>query len=194
VHIPVYLARSENKAATKLKRILPQFMLVVASRPRPRAGSGVLAPQHVQKVRVAQSGSVIGLAFLVDQQRKRNACVLPELACIDCISESDGRQIRAALAERLFVCAQLRDVLTAEDSAIVAKEDHYGRLPLPKRSQTDLSRVAIGKNDGRQHCGERAGHIGKYTMCARVLLGAHEVGVVVGAAAALIVRHQRIRA
>jgi hypothetical protein len=39
--------------------------------------------------------------------------------------------VSAFLLELGFKFAQLRDVLSAEDSTVVAKKDHYGRLACP---------------------------------------------------------------
>jgi hypothetical protein len=36
------------------------------------------------------------------------------------VAEAYGRQVRAPVSERLLLCAQLRDMLAAEDSTIVA--------------------------------------------------------------------------
>jgi hypothetical protein len=58
----------------------------------------------------------------------------------------------------VLVFAQLRDVLTAEDSAIVAKKNHRGRRRFPKRAQADFAAVGIGQNDIRERCTERVGH------------------------------------
>ena len=154
VDIPVHVARSENEAAPKLKRILANLMLPVAGGPGAVAGGFIVAPKHVQKVCAAQAGGVVRQPLLVDQQRKRNARILPEQARIGCVAESDGRQVGAPLSEGLLVCAQLRDVLAAEDSTVVAQEDHHGRLPLPKRAQADLAAIRIGQHDRRKRFGE----------------------------------------
>jgi len=132
------------RAARGLKGILSQLMLPMAGCARAVAGGFVFAPQHVQQVRAAQAGGVISLALVVDQEGKRNAGLLPEQARVVCVAESDGRQVGALLAEGLFVFAQLRDVLAAENSTIVAKEDHYGRLPVPQRAKANLPAVGVG--------------------------------------------------
>jgi hypothetical protein len=154
MHIPVHIARPKHKAAAKLKGILPQLMLLVSSRARPVARCFVVAPQQVQKVRVAQSGGAVGLPLRVDQQRKRNACILPEQARVICVAQSDGCQVGAALAKSLLMFAQLRDVLAAENSTIVAQEDHHRRLPLPQRSQPDLAAIRVGQYDRRKRFGQ----------------------------------------
>jgi hypothetical protein len=148
VDIAVHIAWPENEAAAKLKRILSYLMLPVSARARTLTGGLVLAPQQMQQVRIAQTGRAIGLALLVDQQRKCNARILTEQACVVCVAQANGRQVGAPLTECLLVFAQLRDVLAAEDSTIVAQKDDYCGLPLPKRSQPDFAPIRIGKDDG----------------------------------------------
>ena len=131
VDIPVHIAWPQDKATAKLKRILSQFVLPMAARARAVAGRLVVAPQHVQQIRVAQARGTVRLALLIDQERKRDAGLLPEQTRVVSVAESDSCQVGAALAEGLFMFAQLRDVLAAEDSTIVAEEDHHGGLPFP---------------------------------------------------------------
>ena len=101
----------------------------------------------MQKVRVAQTGRMIRQALLVDEQREPNARIVPEQPRVGCVAQSDGRQVGAPLVESLLMFAQLRDVLTAENSTVVGQKDHYRRLPLPKRTQPDRLSVRIGQYD-----------------------------------------------
>jgi hypothetical protein len=48
------------------------------------------------------------------------------------------------------VFAQLRDVLAAEDSAIVAKENNDGRVAFPEGAEANLLAMGVGKNDIRE--------------------------------------------
>jgi hypothetical protein len=48
-----------------------------------------------------------------------------------------------------MVVAQLRDMLAAEDSSVVAKKNDNSRILLPQSAQTDLLAVWIGENDAR---------------------------------------------
>ena len=63
------------------------------------------------------------------------------------IAEADRRDIRATRFDFGLALAQLRDVLTAENSAVVAKENNDGRLRLPQRAETDGTLVGIGESD-----------------------------------------------
>jgi hypothetical protein len=47
----------------------------------------------------------------------------------------------------LLVFAQLRDVLAAKNSPVVAQKNQNGRLPGPQRAKTNVSPIAIGKGD-----------------------------------------------
>jgi len=155
--VTIYVARSEDKAAAQLEGILSQLMLPMATRPRPVAGRLVFAAEHMHQIRVAQTRGAVCLALLVDQQGERNSTVLAKLARVVGVAESYGRQIGSLLAEGLLVCAQLRDVLTAEDSTVVPQENHHGRLALPKRAEADAAAVGIGQDDRRHRVG-KAGH------------------------------------
>ena len=46
-----------------------------------------------------------------------------------------------------LMLAQLRDVLAAENSAVVAQENDYGCLRLPQRAKMDRTFVGIGESD-----------------------------------------------
>jgi hypothetical protein len=48
------------------------------------------------------------------------------------VAEANCGQAGSALFESRLVLAQLRDVLTAENSSIVPKKDEHGRTALPK--------------------------------------------------------------
>jgi len=41
---------------------------------------------------------------------------------------------------------QLRDVLAAEESAIVAKKDNHGRMLLPKGAESNLVACSLGQD------------------------------------------------
>ena len=63
------------------------------------------------------------------------------------IAEADRRDIRATRFDFGLALAQLRDVLTAENSAVVAKENNDGRLRLPQRAEPDGTPASIGESD-----------------------------------------------
>jgi hypothetical protein len=56
------------------------------------------------------------------------------------------------------VYAQLRDVLAAKDSAVVAQENHDGGSFVPQGAEPRLMTVAIGKRDKRELIAEGCFH------------------------------------
>jgi hypothetical protein len=54
--------------------------------------------------------------------------------------------------------AQLRDVLAAEDSTVVAKKDNYCRRLSPKRAEAGGMAINVGQGDSRQFAAEGLGH------------------------------------
>ena len=154
VDVAVYVTRTEDEASAELKWILAEFVLAVAGRTRTVAGALVVGPQHVQQVRVVQAGGAVGQPLLVDQQREGDARLFAKQARVALVAQANGRQVGAPLAKVLLVYAQLRDMLAAEDSTIVAQEDYHRRLPLPKRTQADLLATGIGQDNGRKRFGQ----------------------------------------
>jgi hypothetical protein len=66
VREPIHISRSEHKASAQLKRILPQFMLMVAASAGAPSRRGVFASQEMQRVRGLQFRHSISLACFVD--------------------------------------------------------------------------------------------------------------------------------
>jgi hypothetical protein len=58
------------------------------------------------------------------------------------------------------MCAQLRDVFSAEDSTVVTQKDHGCGPAGPQRTQADGVAVKIGKGNSSQLAAEGVGHAG----------------------------------
>ena len=56
---------AEDKAAAKLKRVLPQLVLAMAPSARPVSALRVIAPKQMEQIRGAQPCRSIGLPLLV---------------------------------------------------------------------------------------------------------------------------------
>jgi hypothetical protein len=160
----VHVAWTEDETSAKLKRIPARTMLVVAGRAGTLPGQFVFSPQHMQNVGTAQPRRTVSQALLVYEKREGDASLLPKEPRIILIAESYGSQIGSPIFERLLVFAQLRDMLAAEESAIVPEEDEDRRLPLPKRSEADLPPIDIRQGDGRECFAQRADHQGAATV------------------------------
>jgi len=76
------------------------------------------------------------------------------------VAEANGSQSRSGLREFGLVLAQLRDMLAAEDSAVVAKEDHHGGMALPQRAQSNFRPCDFGQDNIREPGADRFHHCG----------------------------------
>jgi hypothetical protein len=146
----VDVARSEDKAPSQLERILPRFVLAMAGCSRARSRGGVVAAKQMQQVRGFQSCSSISQPLLVDQERKCDPRFLAEKPRVLAVPQSDGGQPGSLFLERFLVLAQLRDVFTAENSAVVPqKNDHCGPAR-PQGTENCFLTIAIRKSNLRQ--------------------------------------------
>jgi hypothetical protein len=154
VRVEVTIARGEDETASELKGVLAQFVLSISSTASAFTGGGVVAAKQVEQIGGPQSGGAIGEALFVDEQRKGDAGLFAEEAGVVFVAESDGGDAGSAVFEFRFVRAQLRDMLAAEDSTIVAEESYDNWCVGPKRSERDLVVVGIGQGDGGQACAQ----------------------------------------
>ncbi len=141
------ISRRENETPAELKGILAKFVLMMPGRLRAIAALEIVAASQVQQIRGTQVGDGVSLALFVNQQGKRDSRFFAENARVVAVAKADGGERRALIQKGLFVFAQLRGVLAAKNSAIVAKKNDDGRLALPQRTQTDFLAIGVRKND-----------------------------------------------
>ena len=153
VRVAVDVPRPEDEAAAQLERIRPLPALTVAGRASPQPRRDVVRTEHVEQGRRAETGGAVGLALRVDEQREGDPGLVAERAGVGGIPEADRRQPRPALPELGLVVAQLRDVLPAEDSAVVAQE-HDGTAGAS--AQREPSRTGRPSASGRTIGARRA--------------------------------------
>jgi hypothetical protein len=146
----VHIAGAEDETSAKLKRIPAGTMLAVAGRAGALPGCFVFRSKQMQNVGVAQSGGAVSEALLVYQKREGDAGLLPKELRVSPVAEAHGSQIGSPILKRFLVFAQLRDMLAAEESAVVPEENEDRRLPLPQRSEANLPAVDIRQDDGRE--------------------------------------------
>jgi hypothetical protein len=158
VRIQIYIAGSEDETAAQLERIPAGAMLAktgcACTLPRPR----IVGAENVKDTGRPEARGAIGNPLLVDQEWKGDAGLVAKKSGIIPIAKADSGERSALLAERWFMFAQLRDVLAAEDSAIVPEEHNNGRLPLPKRAQPEIATVHIRQDDVCQCLAQRVCH------------------------------------
>src|ERR1044071_9687369 len=74
------------------------------------------------------------------------------------LSKPDGRDSGAPGLDLRFVFAQLREVLTAEDSTPMMQEDNDGETLRPEATEPNLLPVNVGHFEGRDPAAERLRH------------------------------------
>ena len=94
--------------------------------------------------------------LLVDQEKKCDSGFLPEQTRIVAISQSHSSQGCPLALKGALMFAQLRDVLTAEDSTIMAKKNKNRRPLFPESSKTMVVPIAIRQHDGGKNFTQRA--------------------------------------
>ena len=143
----IYVAGREYKTSTQLQRVFAEFVLAVPAGFGAFAGLEVEFVEQVQQRRLFEFQGAVGKAVSIDQQREPDAGVFTEGAGVVASTQANGDQLRAFRPEFPFVVAQLRDVLTAEDSSVVAEKDHDRRTIGPERAQLLRVSIGVGKRD-----------------------------------------------
>ena len=121
----------------------------------------------MQNISRFQACSPIRNSLFIDEQRERDARFFPKEICVSEIAQPDGRQLSSCIMETGLVFAQLRDVLAAKNSSIVAKKDDHGRPAFPERAEAGFAPIGIRQYDIRQRFAQRTAHsIHQYTEAA----------------------------
>jgi hypothetical protein len=155
----VDISGRENEAGAQLERIFAQLVLLMTSGAGAISGPCVFRFQKMQDIRLFQSGGFVGQAIFIDEQRKIDAGVFTKHAGVIAIAESDSREVHALLPELRLVFAQLRDMLAAENSTIVAQKHNGGGLIFPEGAEAHGISVGIGQREIRQSVAERVRHL-----------------------------------
>ena len=120
----------------------------------PLARLKIVFAQKVKQGSMPQAKSLIGFALVINKKRELDAGFLAEEPGIARIAQSDHGQMRAFLLELGFEFAQLRDVLSAEDSTVMTKKDHYGRPTLPQRAEPRRFAINVRERDSGELAAE----------------------------------------
>jgi hypothetical protein len=151
----IHVARTKDEAAAKLEWmfklewIFAESVLAVSGRLGALARPGVVGAEQVEEIRFAKSGGLVHLAAFVDEQGEGNLGLLAEVAGVISPAESDSGKVRSLLPESLLSVAQLRDMLTAEDSTPVAQKNDHRELVRPERAEPDGLAIDVGQSEGR---------------------------------------------
>jgi len=160
------VAGSEHKTGAELERIDSQFVLAMSGRFGAFSGDGIVLTQKMKDRCRLQTRSAIRFALLVNEQRKADAGIFAENACVIHVTEADSGEVGAFCREFPIMFAQLRDVFAAEDSTVVPEKDDHCRTLGPQRSELSLAAGRVRKRDRRKPRAERKRH---YSIVRRAL-------------------------
>jgi hypothetical protein len=144
-------------------------VLAKSSGARSLSRSHVVLAHEMQQIRFAKLRDAVSLARFIDQQRKRDAGVLAKNPRVISVAQSDGCKRRAFVLEFLMMFAQLRDVLSAENSSIVPQENDHRRLAGPQIAQPRLFSVGIRQDNSRKLAAQCFAHDSflPWELCSR---------------------------
>jgi hypothetical protein len=127
-----------------LHGVFAQAVLGVSAGLVALAGGYVVFADQMEESCLFQFDGLIGFAAFVDEQRELYPGFFPEGLRIVGIAQAYGGQTGSFVTECRLRLAQLRDMLAAEDSAVMTQEDQYYRVIRPQRAQAKMVAVAIG--------------------------------------------------
>jgi hypothetical protein len=141
------ISGGEDEATAELEGILAKFVLLVAGGAGALAALKIVAAKKVQQIRGPKVSDGVRLTIFINEQRKGDAGFFAEKTGIVAVAEANGGEGSAFVHEGLLVFAQLRDMLAAEDSAVVAKKNDDGGPAFPQRTETDFAAFGVREND-----------------------------------------------
>jgi hypothetical protein len=154
----VHIAGSENESPTQLERIFSQSVLTMSSGLGSLARERVVFANKVKERGFLKAESTISFALLIDQEWKRDSRFFAKRAGVVDIAQANGNQPRAFGLELLLILTQLRDVLAAENSTVVAQK-YYHRRPLrPQRAELHRFAINVGQGNAGKLAAERIIH------------------------------------
>lgn len=90
------------------------------------AAAGIIGAKDVKQICDAERGDLVSAAVFVDEQRKIDSGFLLKNARVVAVTQTDGGEGSSFFTEGRLVFAQLRDVLAAKNSSVVAKKHDDG--------------------------------------------------------------------
>ena len=137
------ISRREDKRAAELEGILAELVLMMAGGAGAIAALEIVAANEMKEIGGAQAGDGVGPALFVDEQGEVDARFFAKDAGVGAIAKADGGEGSAFIQEGPLVFAQLRDVLAAKDSAVVAKKNNDRGIVLPQRAEANFLAVRV---------------------------------------------------
>jgi hypothetical protein len=158
MRVEIDVAGTENETAAELKRIRTQAMLPMAGGRSARPGFRVVTSKKMQEIRRLEAGRAIRQPLRIYQQRKCDSGLLAKEAGVASVAKTDGGEIGTLGPEFIFMVTQLRNMLAAKDSTVMAEEHDNGGTTFPQRAKPDFALVGIGQRNFSERKTERLSH------------------------------------
>ena len=144
----VQIAWGEDKAGAQLEGIFAQFVLTVAGGLGLVPGDEIIPSAEVEEVTLPEARGFVGVALFIDEQGEGDPRLLAEEASVVGVTQTDSGEGGAGFLDLLLVIAQLRNMVAAEDSPVVAQEDQHCGSVFPQGTQADCLAVGIREFNG----------------------------------------------
>ena len=145
-HIPV--AWSKDKAGAQLKGILAQFVLTVTGGLGLLAGGEVVPPEEMEEVGLPETRNLVSATLFIDQQGEGDPCLVAKEPSVVGVPKTDCGEAGTGFLDPRLMIAQLRDMLAAEDSSIVAQENEHRGSFFPQGPEADSLAVWVFELNG----------------------------------------------
>lgn len=113
----------------------------------------------MEQVSRFQFRSFIGDPLRINKQRKGDACFFAKNKCVMHVAKPNHRQGSPGSLEFGLVVAQLRDMLAAKNSPVVAEEDENGGIPFPQSAEPHFVARCLGQHNIRETRADRCCHV-----------------------------------
>lgn len=143
----ISIAGCEDEAAAELKWVLSDLAVPDTLSDRASSPPGVVPAQQMKDVRALEFDGLVGFPSRIHQQWEVDALLLSKGGCVAGVAHAHGDDAGSGGLDLLLCVANPRDVVTAEDSAVVAEKDHRRRTLSPDGAQSDKGSVGVRKLD-----------------------------------------------
>ena len=135
----IAIPRAKNETGTELKGIASELVLRESGGLSASACGRIVTPEDVKKVPRLQFRGFVSCSLGINEKRERDASFLTKKPSVVQIAKSNGGERGSGLGKSVFVFAQLRDKLAAEDSTVMPQEHNHRQILLPQRAKTNFT-------------------------------------------------------
>ncbi len=144
IDVDQLIARCHHKGRSELSRPAACLVLTVAAGEGPGTGEERVRPDQRCGSESVRLDDVRCLAFLIEEDRKRDGLVLDECLCVSSASRADGRHIRTGFPQLFVSVSDLTGPLTTGQSTEMSEEKENVWIFGPQVPKSMRRTVRIG--------------------------------------------------